>query len=297
MDSNFKLLVGTKVEDTIQSQLNKFPKKTITVTPILDKKGFQTGTKEITSYTDSMGKAYTTTKTFNNATKETDTVLTKAKETVGGVGKSLSDTSKHADTLGSKFLDITKKVIAFGGVTAIIGLFTKTISEAYQAVKNMDDVMTEFNKVSDMSGESLSKYTDELTEMGESVARTGAEMLASSTEFVKAGYDEKQSAELAKVANLYMNIADSQVSSAEASALLVSQMKAFNMTADEATVVIDQINEVSNLFAVSSTDISTALTKSSSALATYGNTMSESISLVTAGSEIMTGQASKVSKG
>lgn len=283
MDSNFKLLVGTKVEDNIQSQLNKFPKKTIVITPILNKEGLQVGTKEIANYVSKTGDMAQVTKEFNKDGTEMSKTLTKVGETTKGVSKSFYETSKHADGLGSKFLDITKKVIAFGGVTAIIGAFTKTIGEAYQAVKNMDDVMTEFNKVSDMSGESLGRYTEELAEMGESVARTGSEMLSSSTEFVKAGYDEKQSAELSKVANLYMNIADSQVSSAEASALLVSQMKAFNITADEATTIIDQINEVANQFAVSSTDISTALTKSSSALSTYGNTMSESISLVTAG--------------
>jgi TP901 family phage tail tape measure protein len=69
------------------------------------------------------------------------------------------------------------------------------------------------------------------------------------------------------------------------------------MTAGDATTVIDMLNEVSNRFSVSSTDIASGMTKSSSALSTYGNTMSESISLITAGTEIMTGQASKVSKG
>ena len=40
-----------------------------------------------------------------------------------------------------------------------------------------------------------------------------------------------------------------------------------------------------------------ALTKTSSALAVYGNDINETIGLVTAGTEIMTNQASKVSKG
>ena len=284
INNNYTAEVGIKFNDRqLNRQLKELGSKTVTVNMKLGDgvsrqlHNINKSFNKVTDGTVAWGKS------VSESSEKASKSLTTVEKSTKNINKSFYDTSKHADTLGSKFLDITKKVIAFGGVTAIIGLFTKTISEAYQAVKNMDDVMTEFNKVSDMSGESLSKYTDELTEMGESVGRTGAEMLASSTEFVKAGYDEKQSAELAKVANLYMNIADGQVSSAEASALLVSQMKAFNMTADEATIVIDQINEVSNLFAVSSTDISTALTKSSSALATYGNTMSESISLVTAG--------------
>lgn len=247
IDSNFKIAVGTKVVDTIQAELDRSPKKTVKVTPILDDSGMVNGYKSLETYHTKGGEVVKINRELDKSGKDMGATLNSVAETNKKVGKSFYETTRHVDTLGSKFLDITKKVIAFGGVTAIIGLFTKTISESYQAVKNMDDVMTEFNKVSDMSGESLSRYTDELTEMGESVARTGAEMLASSTEFVKAGYDEKQSAELAKVANLYMNIADGQLTSADASSIVIAGMKAFNMTAEESVQIIDVINEVNKL--------------------------------------------------
>ena len=247
MDSNFKLLVGTKVEDTIQSQLNKFPKKTITVTPILDKKGFQTGTKEITSYTDSMGKAYTTTKTFNNATKETDTVLTKAKETVGGVGKSLSDTSKHADTLGSKFLDISKKVIAFGAVTAIIGLFTKSMSEAIEVTKEFDASLAELRKVSDLSGEGLKDYTEDSFKMARELSTTASTVTDAVALFVQAGYDLEQAKGLAKYSIMLQAISDHSLDAETSAMFLTSTIKAFNLTASDAEKIISSVNEVDKL--------------------------------------------------
>ena len=123
------------------------------------------------------------------------------------------------------------------------------------------------------------------------------EMLSSATEFVKTGASEEEAAQLAKVAELYRNIADEQVSSSDAASLLTSQMKAFNITARESTHIIDAINAVSNNYAVSSSDISSALTKTSSAMAVLGNSFEETIGLVTAGSEIMTGQATKVARG
>lgn len=54
---------------------------------------------------------------------------------------------------------------------------------------------------------------------------------------------------------------------------------------------------MSNNFAVSSTNISTALTKQSASLHAYGNDMDEVIGLVTAGTEILTDNASKVARG
>lgn len=54
---------------------------------------------------------------------------------------------------------------------------------------------------------------------------------------------------------------------------------------------------MSNNFAVSSTDIASALTKQSASLAAYGNDINQAIALVTSGTEIMTGQAGKVARG
>lgn len=74
-------------------------------------------------------------------------------------------------------------------------------------------------------------------------------------------------------------------------------MKAFNVEAEDAITIIDQINQVSNNFAVSSSDLATAIPKVSATMAQAGNSMSETLALVTAGSEIMTGQSSRVARG
>ena len=79
---------------------------------------------------------------------------------------------------------------------------------------------------------------------------------------------------------------------------VISQMKAFsNDTETFALHTINAINNVSNNMAVSSSDISTALSKTSSAMGALGNTYEQTIALVTSGTEIMQGQASKVARG
>lgn len=116
-------------------------------------------------------------------------------------------------------------------------------------------------------------------------------------EFRKNSFNDEDSATLAQVATLYQNVADDAISASDSASIIISQMKAFNIPAENAIHIIDAINAVSNNFAVSSTDVATALSKTSSAMGVLGNDFESTIGLVVAGTEIMTGQATKVSRG
>lgn len=122
-------------------------------------------------------------------------------------------------------------------------------------------------------------------------------MVASATEFKKSGYTDEQAKQLSLIATMYQNVADSEMSAGDSASFIISQMKAFNIASEDAMSIIDKVNETSNNFAVSSTDISSALTKVSSSMSAYGNSIDESISLTVAGSEILTHQAGKVGRG
>ena len=63
-------------------------------------------------------------------------------------------------------------------------------------------------------------------------------MTEAATEFKKGGYSDEDAA------SLYQNIADEELSASDASAVLISQMKAFNIQAQDSTHIIDAINEV-----------------------------------------------------
>lgn len=222
----------------------------------------------------------------------------KTSNSVKKVGDNAKEASIKTKTLGQSFVDIVKKVSTFYLATVPINLLKDAFTEAIEVVKEFDDTLTEFKKVSDLSGESLNSYTQQLGELGQEVARTRSEMVAASTEFVKSGYSEEDAARLSRVSELYRNIADEAISSGESANFIISQMKAFgNETETFAEHTINAINNVSNNMSVSSSDISTALSKTSSAMGALGNDFNETIGLVTAGTEIMTGQASKVARG
>jgi len=118
------------------------------------------------------------------------------------------------------------------------------------------------------------------------------------------GYTVDQSLNLAKAATMFQNIADTEISAGDAAAFINSQLKAFHgelsKVGDEgkqAMSVIDSVNEVANNFGVGTNDLQLALSKTSSAMAGYGNSFSETLGIITAGTEVMVGQPSKVARG
>ena len=111
-------------------------------------------------------------------------------------------------------------------------------------------------------------------------------MVDAATEFKKSGFNEEDSATLAGVAAMYQNVADDAISAGESANFIISQMKAFGLEAEDATHIIDALNEVSNTQAVSSADLANNLGKASAAMALGNNTYEQALSMMTAITEI-----------
>ena len=236
-------------------------------------------------------------KDLNKDLKDLDKNSKKTTDSVKNLGNSLNQVDKDSKSLGQSFGDIVTKVGKFYLATKPIQMMQQAFDEALQSVKDFDDAMTDLRKVSDLDGEALTDYTIKLGELGEAVYRSRTEMTEAAVLFKQTGASDEDAAKLAQLANLYMNVADNEMTAADASAYITSQMKAFKITANDAITILDKTNEVSNKFAVSSSDISRALTTSSSSLAVYGNDINETMALVTAGAEIMTGKSRQVGRG
>lgn len=215
--------------------------------------------------------------------KSTNTELTKTNTTL----------KRTSQTVG----DIFEKMSKFYTVSQIIGLATSATRGWYEAVSDLDATLTEFKKVSDLRGSGLDKYVQTLSEMGELTGRTTAEMVEAAGNFKKSGYSESDAAVLAQVAGLFQNIADSELSASDAALVIISNLKAFNIDAQDSIRVIDAINEVSNNFSVSSTDLSLGLSKTAAAMGTLGNSFEQTVALMTSAGEIMPNQSGKIARG
>ena len=205
--------------------------------------------------------------------------------------------------LKDSWMKAIRSFTTYMSVTTVFYQGVHAIKSMVSEVKNLDDSLTEFKKVSDLAGDSLDRYVKKAYEAGETIAKTGREMIDAATEFKKSGYTDDQSLELGRIALMYSNIADEEINAGDAASFIIAQLKAFNLEAEDATKtlenaqhVIDSVNEVSNNFSVSSADIANNLGIASAVMANAGNSLEELIGLMTAGTEI-TRNASKVANG
>lgn len=121
-------------------------------------------------------------------------------------------------------------------------------------------------------------------------------MLQSATEFRKNGFNDSDAATLGTIAAKFQNVADEAMSAGDAASFIISQMVAFDIGAESAEHIIDAVNEVSNSFSVSSSDISNSLGNMSAVMSQTGATFEESLGMLTAITEV-TRNASKASRG
>ncbi len=116
------------------------------------------------------------------------------------IGKEAEKSTKKVKGLGAETLHVTKKVIQFGAITDVIRGVTTGLGDMVQNVFELDAALTEFRKVSNLTGKELEKYTDQAYKAGRETARTGTEMIDAATQFKKMGYSDQQSMQLAKTA-------------------------------------------------------------------------------------------------
>ena len=183
-------------------------------------------------------------KDLNKDLKNLDKNAKKATDSAKNLGNSLNQVDKKSKSLGQSFGDIVTKVGKFYLATKPIQMMQQAFDEAVETVKEFDDTLVEFRKVSDLSGDSLTSYTQKLAKLGETTGNTMTSMVEAATEFKKSGYSDEDAATLANVASLYRNIADETISAGDSASFLIAQMKAFNISASDSLHIIDSVNEV-----------------------------------------------------
>lgn len=117
-------------------------------------------------------------------------------------------------------------------------------------------------------------------------------MVEAATEFRKNGFNDSDAATLAKTATMFQNVSDEAISAGDSASFIISQMIAFGIEAKDAQSIIDKVNETANQFSVSSGDLATALGIVASTSSAMGNSIDQTLGIVTA----ITEQTRSVSK-
>ena len=188
----------------------------------------------------------------------------------------------ETQTLGDKIYAAYKK---FGGWAIV----TQTMQKAVAMFKNMisnvielDTAMTELYKVTDETKSTYENFLKGTADSAREVGATMTDVINSTADFARLGYTLSESEELAKAALVYKSVGDGIKDVSEATQSIISTMKAFGMEAESTMEIVDKMNYTGNNFAISSAGVGDALIRSASALSAAGNSLSESIALITA---------------
>jgi TP901 family phage tail tape measure protein len=152
-------------------------------------------------------------------------------------------------------------------------------------VIELDTSLVELQKVSDLSGSSLEKFTIRAFEAGSTLGRTGKEVIDAVSVFKRAGYELEDSLKLANAALITTNVGDGIKNVEEASSALIAVLKGFQMTdaPNDVMKIVDAINETSNTAAIDFQNITEGLRRVSGTLGQTGSTLAETIGMLTGG--------------
>ena len=172
-------------------------------------------------------------------------------------------------------------------VASLLRMATSELREMAVAVQEVDSAMVELKKVTSESSSTYRQFLDNAKETSLEIGSSVSDLVNASSIFAKMGYDLNDSFDLGTTASILANVGDEIGTVEDAATTLISVIKAFGYAASQAEDIADKFNEVSNSFPITAGGISEALQRSSAALSAAGNTLDESISLITVANQVV----------
>lgn len=245
----------------------------------LDKKSIQ--------FSDSYSKVVFTIKNGNGEIEKITASFNQAGTAIDASSKNLG---KAANKFTSFFDGVKKKTGEIATYFTGANLVYKAVAQIKQGityVKEIDAALTELKKVTDETDATYKKFLTTASQTAGQIGSTVKDFTNATADFARLGYNIEQASDLAKAASVYYNVGDDLANIGEASDSIISTMHGFGIEAENAMNIVDKFNEVGNNFAISSSGIGQALLRSASAMSEAGNTIDESIGLITAANSVV----------
>ena len=177
-------------------------------------------------------------------------------------------------------------ISAFVGMNVFYEVLSQ-LKQGYQYVKEIDLAMTELKKVTNETDMAYDNFLSTASKRASVIGSTVSDFTEATANFARLGYTMDESANMAETAIVYKNVADGLDTVEESTDSIISTMKAFGIESNNTMSIIDKFNAVGNSFAITSAGIGEALQRSASALFEAGNTIDESVALVTAANSVI----------
>lgn len=198
-------------------------------------------------------------------------------------GRSKIDNSgRDRKSFGDSVIGAVSELAGYIDVMDVAFRAYETGRKMVEVVTDIDTAMTELKKVTDETDASYNAFLEEASTRAKDLGATVSDVVSSSADFARLGYDLDEASALSDAAIVYKNVGDGIKDIETASSSIISTMQAFGIEASDAMSIVDSFNAVGNNFAISSGGIGDALLNSAASLHAAGNDIHESVGLIAA---------------
>ena len=195
--------------------------------------------------------------------------------------------------LTQRFKSLGAYLLSFVSFYEVIGVF----KEGLGIIHELDDALTEMQKVSDESLASLKEYQKTTFATANDIGTTAAQLQQSTADWMRLGEDLQTASQSAQTANVLFNVSEfDNINDATTALVAMSAAYADAEKDIDKMDIVDRLNLIGNNYAIATDELATALQDGAATLQTAGNDLDEAIALTTAGN-LITQDASKTGKG
>ena len=182
--------------------------------------------------------------------------------------------------LQTRFKSLGAYLLSFVSFYRVIGVFKDGIN----IIHELDDALTEMQKVSDESLSSLREYQKSTFDTANQIGTTAAQLQTSTADWMRLGEDLQTASQSAQTANVLFNVSEfDNINDATTALVAMSAAYADAEEGIDKMDIVDRLNLIGNNYAIATDELATALQDGAAALQTAGNDLDEAIALTTAG--------------
>lgn len=220
---------------------------------------------------------------------EMKSVVTQADRLASGMKRVSSEaraTGKNALKLGEMFKTAGKSFSVWMATTTLFFGSVRALQAGVQAVVELDKAMLELRKVTDITNEGIVEFINNAKGVGDGIGRTTTDVVRATSEFAKMGYTISESLRLGEDALILQNVGDGIEDVANATEILISTLKGFNMEAQDSRKILDSLNSVANAFALGTDDLAEGIKRAASVASVAGASFEQTLGMLTAMTEV-----------
>lgn len=186
-------------------------------------------------------------------------------------------------SFGTQLKEAANQLSSYISLSRVIMAAVRECRQMINTAVELDTAMTQLKIVTNATSGEYEAFANNVMKSAREIGASAKDLIDSATVYARLGYSLDASENLSKYTAMLKNVADVDVDTAQNA--LTAIIKGFNVNADQAEnieAVLDKMVAVGNNFPISAAELAQGLNNAGSALAGAGNTLEQSMAMLTA---------------